>query len=480
MTSSGRAPPSLSVSHTYPAETKALLSLAAPLIVAQLAQMAMGMVGTLAAGRLGVRVLAAQALGATVFMLVLITAYGAMAGLDPHVAQAMGAGQPERAGRLFRQGMWLAGIAALPMTAGLWLAPHMLLAMGQEPELVRDTAAYLDICALGLAPAMFFVMCRSFASAVGATSMVMVVSIIGNVIHAVLAFRWAFDGDGSATHGLRGLGWATVVCRVGMAVGLLAWVQLAPRFRHVRTAWQWPQWQYLAPILRSGLPLGLQYGLEVTGFVLITLWMGLKGAPVLAAHEIALSAAAVAFQLPFSLGSAAAMRIGHAVGRRDQAGIRRAGWTAFGVGAIYSIGSGIVILIWRQWIADQYLPDGDPAVLALAVHLLAIGAAFQLADGLQAIGFGVLRGLDDTRLPVVFNVLGFALLGLPLGYICVFVLHWHVQWLWWGLSLALGTVALSLVLRFWWWTANTGRIRGFGIAPLGNSTPETLAPENNL
>ncbi len=455
------APQGLPISRDWRGEVRMLSSLAGPLVVAQLAQMAMGVVGTLVAGRLGVRMLAAQALGATVFVFAIITAFGLMAGADPHVARAMGAGDFDRAGRLFRQGLWLAVATALLFTVALWAAPWLLLAMGQEAALIADTRAYLDIAALGMAPAMVYAMGRSFASATGKAGAVMVVAVVGNVVHAVLAFVWALAPAEDPADGLRRLAWATVICRFGMTAGLLAWIELAPGFRYVRARWHRPHLGEMLPILRSGLPLALQYGLEVTGFVLTTLWMGLLGADTLAAHEVALSTAAIAFQIPFSLGTAAAMRTGHAVGRGDAGGIRRAGWVAFGIGTAYAVVSGIAMLFGRDWIAHAYLPDAPMAVLTLAAHFLAIGAAFQLADGIQAIGFGVLRGLDDTRLPVVFNVLGFALLGMPLGYVGVFVLGQHADRLWWGLSLALGVVAVALVVRFAWWCRNVGRVRGF-------------------
>ena len=188
--------------------------------------------------------------------------------------------------------------------------------------------------------------------------------------------------------------------------------------------------------------------MEVTGFVLTTLWMGLISASTLAAHEVALSIAAIAFQVPFAIGTAASMRVGHAIGRRDPRAVQRSGWTAFGVGMIYAVGSGAVMIALRTWMARQYLPSATDEVIALTCHFLTIAAGFQIADGIQAIGFGVLRGMDDTRVPVLFNVLGFWLLGIPMGYIAVFRLHQHADRLWWGLFLSLAVVATSLILRF--------------------------------
>jgi MATE family multidrug resistance protein len=386
-----------------------MLKLAGPLSVAQLAQMAMGLVGTLAAGRLGVQALAAQALAATTFVLVLITAFGLMAGIDPHVARAVGQRNLPEAGRLWRQSLWLGLFAGAPFVALLWGAPAALLAMGQEPGLVSDTAAYLHVAAPGLIPAMWYASTRSFCSAVGHPRPVMVSAVLANVLNAWLAF-WFVD----LGWGLPGIAAASLLCRGAMALGLIAWVQLGRDYHEMRGAWSrgaWsrPTWAELRPQVASGLPLAIQYGLEVTGFVLITLWAGLLGTSVLAAHEVAMSIASAAFQVPFSLGTAAAMRVGIAVGARDRQGVARAGWTAFALAGVFAALSGVAMVATRHWMALQYLPKAEPAVLEMTAHFLLFAAAFQIADGLQAVGFGVLRGLDDTRVPMWFNVLGFAL-----------------------------------------------------------------------
>ncbi len=427
----------------FATEIKALLKLAAPLSVAQLAQMMMGVVGTLAAGRLGVQALAAQALGATTFALVLITAYGLMAGIDPHVARAVGRGELDRAGAQWRQSLWVGLFGGMPLVALLWAAPLGLRAMGQEPGVVSDTAAYLHTAAPGLIPAMWYASTRSFCSAVGHPRPVMVVAVLANVLNAVLAFWWVDLG-----WGLPGIAAASLLCRLVMAGSLIAWVQVSPVFARMRGPWNLPEWRELRPQLLSGLPLAIQFGLEVTGFVLITLWAGLLGTAVLAAHEVAMSIASLAFQVPFSLGTAAAMRVGIAVGSRNPNGIRRAGWTAFGLAGAFAVLSGVAMLAGRGWLAAQYLPKADAAVVELTMHFLVFAAAFQVADGLQAVGFGVLRGLDDTRVPMWFNVLGFALLGLPMSYVLVFRLGQPADRLWWGLSLALAVIAAALMLRF--------------------------------
>ena len=430
------------------AELRALGRLVWPLIVAQIAQMSMAVVGTLLAGQLGVRTLAAQGLGATVFTFVLISGYGLMSGLDPHVSMAVGAGQTSRAGRLFRQGFWLAVVGTIPLTLAMLAAPLALRAMGQEPALMDVVESFLWWSAPGLLPALWFSSFRSFTSAANRPRSIMVAAVIANVVHVGVCQWLTVGGWGVPAMGVEGIALASVLCRFLLVAIIAVYVKFHPHFEAFRAPRTLPVWADLRPLLASGLPLCLQYSLEVAGFVLVTLWMGLLGAEVLAAHEVALSVGAMAFQVPFALGTAAAMRVGHAIGRRDEAGVALAGWTALQVGVVYALLSAAAMIALRKPLAMAYLEAGGPAVLALTAHLLAIAAAFQLADGVQAIGFGVLRGLDDTRLPVLFNVLGFGLLGLPFGYISVFRLGMGPDMLWWGLSLALGTVALLLALRF--------------------------------
>jgi MATE family multidrug resistance protein len=440
-----------------PRELGALLNLAAPLVVASLAQMAMGVVGTVMAGQLGVGALAAQGLATTVFVFALVSSYGLMNGLDPHIARAVGAGNHARAGQLFRQSLWMAVFGAVPMTAALLASPWLLRTMGQAPALVDVVETYLWWSAAGLLPAMWFGAWRSYSSAAGRPRVVMVAAIVANVFNIGLCQWFIWGGWGVPAMGVHGIALASVFSRVLMVAMVAGYCRTHPVFAPFRRApdrlgwrghWQGPVAADLGQILRSGLPLALQYSLEVAGFVLVTLWMGLLGDAVLAAHEVAMSVAAVAFQVPSALGTAAAMRVGHAIGRRDEAGIGRAGWTALAVGIGYAVTSAAVMLIFRHQLAALYIKGAEPAVLGLAAMLVAIAGAFQLGDGCQAIGFGVLRGLDDTRVPVLFNVLGYGLIGLPFGWYAVFRLGWGPQTLWWGLTAALCTVAISLALRF--------------------------------
>ena len=408
----------------------------------------MGVIGTLVAGQLGVRPLAALGLGATAFSLILIMGFGLMAGLDPHVARAAGAEDPTRAGRLFQQGLWTATLGALPLGALIVLSGRALRWMGQEPRLMDDVEVFLDWAAVGILPALWFAASRSFLSAIGQPRIVMFAAIGANLAHAGLCVVLGLGGLGVPAMGIKGIALASVLGRVLMVVLLWAGIRFAPPLAPFRAPFTWPEWQLLRTVLRSGLPLALQYGLEASAFALVTFWMGLLGPETLAAHEVALNIASMAFQVPFALAMAGAMRVGQAVGRRDEPGIARAGWTALRVALACAVLSGGLMLLLRGPLAGIYLPHAAPDVLAVTGHFLGIAAAFQLADAAQAIGFGVLRGLDDTRVPVLFNVLGFSLLGLPLGYWQVFVRHQDAAWLWWGLSLGLGVAAVSLGLRF--------------------------------
>lgn len=431
------------MTQNWKSEAQALASLAWPLVIAQLAQMAMGVVGTAAAGRLGVAALAAQALAATTFVLLLVAGYGAMSGLDPHVSRSLGAGNHAAAGSFFRQGLWQGLLLGVPLTALLWLAPLVLEAMGQDPQLLPLVTEFLHISSLGLLPALLYAAYRSFFSATGHPKVVMIAAVVANVVNAALAFAavdWGW--------GLAGVAWVSVGSRWLLLALVVAWGRWHPALQQYRAGWTWPQRGPLGTLLKTGLPLGVQYGLEVTGFVLVTLWMGLLGKDTLAAHEVALSCSSVAFQVPFSTGVAAAMRVGHAVGRSDPAAVRLAGTTAFGLGLGFAVLAAVVMALFRLPMAQLYLPTASDAVLQQTGQFLLVAAAFQLADSAQAVGFGVLRGLNDTRVPVLFNLLGFYLLGLPLGWWMVFERGASPLWLWYGLSLALAVVAVALGWRF--------------------------------
>ena len=431
-------------------EIRALTTLALPLVVAQLAQMAMGVVGTMVAGQISVRALAAQGLGATAFSLILILAFGVMSGLDPHISRAVGAGDDARAARLFQQGLWQSVLLGLPLALAIPFAGRGLRWMGQDPGVMADVQEYLNWTAIGLVPAMAFAAARSFLSALGETTLIMRAAVLANVAHVGLCLWLGLGGLGVPKLGMAGIGIAAVLCRL-LFLAVLWWgMRRHPRLRQMSLGWVRPDTQLLRVVLRSGLPLGLQYGLEASGFALVTFWMGLLSAEALAAHEVALNIAALSFQVPFAIATAAAMRVGHAVGRQDEPGIAIAGWTALQVGVVYAGLAGLAMLALRAPMAALYMPHGDAETLLLTSSFLMIAAAFQLADGAQAIGFGVLRGLDDTRVPVLFNVLGFSMLGLPLGFTMVFVRHQPATWLWWGLSLALAVVAVGLALRFRW------------------------------
>jgi len=438
-------------------EVAALLHLAWPLIVAYLAQMAMGVIDTAMIGRVSVDALAALALGNSVMISVLVTGAGVALGLDPHAARAVGAGDPRQAGRLLRQSVYLSTAFALPLVLVLQHTGPLLRAMGQKPEVVDLMVPYLDLLSWSVLPSMWTFCYRGFVSAAGRPTIVLASTIVATALKIALNRWFIFGGLGLDPMGLSGAALASLIARCAIVAVIAGYARVHPVFRPYRAPWGLPERASLVKLLRTGLPLGVQNGIEVAGFSLVTLLMGLVSSAALAAHQVALNVASVTFQVPFAIGAAAAVRVGHAVGRRDEPGLARAGWTAFSVGVVFGLGSALSLFVFRSDLALLYLPDADPVVLALTAHLLAIAAVFQLADGAQAIGFGVLRGLDDTRLPVLFNVLGYAILGLPFGWFTVFHLGWEPGMLWWGLSIALAAVSTLLALRFRAVTLRRGR-----------------------
>jgi MATE family multidrug resistance protein len=410
--------------------------------------MAMGVTGTILAGHIGVRALAVLALSNSVFSAVLIAGMGVLMGLDPHVARAIGAKDFRRAGRLLGQAPWLVLLAGLPLLGALALGPTALAAMGQDPTVLPEVGEYLQALGWGLLPALWFYAYRAFLAAADRPGVVLAASVVANVVNVGFGLWFIYGGLGLPPQGVQGVAWAATASRLVLLAFVAGWVRWDPRLSGHRHPFEWPTWALVWPLLRTGLPIGVHTGVEVTAFALVTLLMGLVSADAVAAHQVALTVASVTFQVPLAIGAAAAVRVGQALGRRDETAVVRAGWTALAVGLAFGVTSAGAMYALRDSIAQANLPSAGPELLALAAQLLTIGAAFQIMDGAQAIGFGALRGLDDTRVPVLFNVLGFVLLGIPAGYAGTFLWGGGPGWLWWGLCVGLGVVAVLLWGRF--------------------------------
>lgn len=429
-------------------ETRDTAILALPLVLGQLSAVGMNVVDTLLAGRHGAHTLAGVAVGSAVWSLVILTLIGVLMALPPSVAQLNGAGRRAQIGPLFRQGLWLGGSLGLALLLLVLGSGPLLGLMGIEPD-VRDAAAgFLRAIAWG-APAMgLYFVCRYLSEGLAWTPPTMVFGVGGLVLLTPLGWALMFGVGPVPAMGATGLGLATSIVLWLQCLGFLLYLRLSPRFRDLQLFGRFdaPQRAPIAELLRIGLPMGVAIFMEGSLFIATALLIARMGATAVAAHQIAINVASVCFMLPMGVAMATTVRVGHAVGRGDGPGVAFAGAAGYTITAVTQLLTASVLLVASGWIAGLY--STDAAVVALAANLMLYAAAFQLSDGLQVASAGALRGLKDTRRPMVITALSYWGVGMPLGAALGFGLGWGPQGMWWGLILGLSVAAILLTLRF--------------------------------
>jgi len=452
-------------------EFQPMFRLAVPVVMAELGWMTMGLVDTLMVGRIGPEAIGAVGIGSSLFMGVCIFAMGLLLGLDTLVSHAFGAGRVDECHRWLAYGVTLSLVLSIPVTLIVLALSSALGRWGLDPTVLQLTQPYLNALAWSIPPLLLYASFRRYLQGMGVVRPVMIALVLANLLNAFVNWLLIFGRMGAPAMGVRGSAWATVGARVVMAAVLLAVIIYRER-SIVLARLPWPHRNgsplslardshsrgiELAPmrrLLTLGLPAASQVTLEVGVFAAATALAGRLAPAALAAHQIAINFAALTFMVPLGIASAGAVRVGHAIGRVDYQGAARAGWTAilFGV-AFMSCAAAAFLLIPRVLIGAF---TNDPAVLSIGVSLLFVGAIFQLFDGVQGVSTGVLRGLGDTRTPMLWNLAGHWFIGLPLGYTLCFVAGFGVIGLWWGLSAGLMICAIALL------TAWSRRAAAFG------------------
>lgn len=429
-------------------ELKPMLGLAAPVALAEIGWTAMGLVDTLMVGPLGPAAIGAVGLGSIVFLAVGIFGMGLLLGLDTLVAQSYGAGRLDRCRHWLRQGVYLALLAAVPLTAITYGIIATLPAWNLAPEVEAIATPYLKVVTLSLLPLLLYAAFRRYLQAVNLVRPVTVALVSANGVNAVVNWVLIYGKFGCPTLGATGAAWATVFSRVYMAGALALAIILHRRHLHAAST---PTSRGLDPaslsrLIALGAPAGLQIVAEVGVFAVATALAGRLSAAALAAHQIALNIWAFVYMIPLGLNSAGAVRVGHAVGRRDHAALLRAGWTALALGATFTATSALVFVAGGRHLIGAFTADAQ--VLAIGPSLLGIAGVCLIFDGTQGIATGILRGLGETRIPMLVNLAGHWAVGLPLGYAACFSWGWGVRGLWLGLSTGLTIVGLTL-LRVW-------------------------------
>jgi MATE family multidrug resistance protein len=422
-----------------------MLRLAIPVVIAELGWTAMATVDTIMVGRLSAEAIGAVALGSALFFGVTIFGMGLLLGLDTVISHAFGAGNLRDCHRSLVHGIYLALFLTPPLTLVLYGLLWFLPRFGIEPRVLELTVPYMRPVIWSLLPLLLYAAARRYLQATGHERVVMAAFIAANLLNALVNWTLIFGKLGLPRLGVEGAAWATFLSRVFMAGFLLASVVYHDR-RGARLLYPLPlgiEWARVRRLLALGIPAALQITLEVGLFSAATALAARLEAASLAAHQIAITVASTTFMVPYGVASAAAVRVGQAVGRRDPDGVVRAGWMAIALGVGFMATAALALWLFPVPIISFFTTDGS--VLAVGVTLLSVAALFQLFDGLQVTTIGVLRGLGDTRNPMVAALIGYWVLGLPAGWALAFPAGVGIRGLWFGMLVGLFTVGVSLL-----------------------------------
>ena len=451
--------------HLWRGEVRATAALAYPLILTNLAQALIYATDVLMLGWVGASTLAAGTLGVNLYTAFLIFGNGLMTAAAPMIAKERGANphSVRDVRRTVRQSMWAAVAIALPFWLILWNGEAIMLFLGQDPALSREAAAYIRVVQWGLLPFLLYLVLRAFISALERPGWALAIGIAAVVLNAFVNYALIFGRFGAPALGLIGAGVASTISNIFMFAALGLVILLEPRFRRYRLFGRFwhPDWPRFREVWRLGLPIAVTLALEVTIFNAAVFLMGLIGASSIAAHAIAIQIAALTFMVPMGLSQAATVRVGLFYGRKDKDGIKRAGWTAFVMGVGFMTLTAIIMWVAPDLLVSAFLDRNDPRnaeVIGLAVSFLTVAALFQIVDGAQVVGAGMLRGLHDTRVPMIYAGIGYWVVGLGTAVYLAFYAGWDGVGIWTGLAAGLAAVSVLMVWR-WMQRERLGLVR---------------------
>jgi len=436
-------------------ELRAMIALAVPVVLSELGWMAQGVVDNIMVGRIGPVAIGAVALGNAVYYTPCLFGIGLLLGLDTLVSQAYGRRDHDECHRWLAQGVYLACIITPPLMIIIVALSFGFTRFGVIPEVAILSGSYLRILNWGTLPLLLYGGTRRYLQGVGEVRVITVTYVLANLLNWFGNWVLIYGRFGMPALGVNGSAISTCISRVGMAVALLgfAWRYERNRGHPLFQHWAGPQLDRLRGLVRLGAPAAGQIVLEVGAWNLSTFSAGYLSPVALATHAIALNYASVSYMVPLGVSAAAAVSVGHAVGAGDLERARRAGWLALGLGTSFMVMAALAFLVAPKPLLTLY--TRDPRVLVVGPSLLAIAAAFQIFDGIQTVSTGALRGLGETRFPMYANLVGYWVLGLPLGLTLCFALKRGIYGMWIGLTLALVVIATTLLAR---WHKDSARV----------------------
>lgn len=440
--------------HKFSAELKATLILGLPLVGSHLSQMALHVTDTVLLGWYGTAELAAGVIGASTFFILFILGAGFGKAVMPMVATALGLGDETQVRRDTRMGIWLSILFGIAIYPAFWWSGALLQALGQTDEVSHLGQQYLRIAGLGMVPALIVMTLTSFLAAVGRTGIVLFATL--SVVFLNIALNWVliFGNWGAPELGIRGSAIATVTVQLACVAILAVYAHSHPALRryHLFQRFWRPDWQAFAQVARLGLPIGVTNLAEGALFHASAIMMGWIGTVQLAAHGIALQATALAFMVHLGLASAATIRIGHAQGARDAGAVRRAALAAVSLSVLFGLVMVALFLALPGPIIALFLDAAKPDAAQIITYgsvLMLLAALFQMGDAMQAMALGLLRGVQDTKVPMLIAGFGYWGVGIPVSYVLAFPVGLGGPGIWMGLATGLFLVASLLMWRFW-------------------------------
>ncbi len=442
------------IRQSYPSHARATLALGLPLIGSHLAQMALHVTDTVLLGWYGVNELAAVVLGSSSFFVMFILGSGFAQAVMPMVAAALGRGDEVQVRRDARMGLWLSILFGVLIYPVFWGSEPILLALGQKPEVARLGQEFLRIAGFGMVPALLVMALKSYLAALEKTQVVLWTTLLAVGVNLALAWALIFGKLGAPELGVRGAAIASLIVQIVTFAVLAVYAALQPALRryHLFQRFWRPDWHAMGQVFRLGWPIGVT-GLAESGlFQASALMMGWIGTVELAAHGIAMEVAALAFMVHLGLSNAATVRAGRAEGAGDAQGLRDGARVAIAL----SFGFGVLMVTLFLTAPDQIISlfldetkDQTADIIAFGTKLLALAALFQLADAMQVMALGLLRGIRDTRVPMIAAAVSYWMIGVPCSYMLAFKAGLGGVGLWLGLTIGLVAAASSMMWRFW-------------------------------
>jgi len=437
---------------TYQDHSRAIWTLGMPLILSNLAQFAINITDAVMLGWYDVTALAAATIAGTLFFVIFIVGAGFSQAVTPLVAAAAEEGDDVQVRRVTRMGLWLSILYGLAVTIPFFWAEDILIAIGQEPEVARLSDIYLQIVIWQMIPALIVMTLKAFLAAMEHTAIILWATIGTAILNGFINYALIFGNWGMPELGIKGAAIASLTVNLISVAILVAYIQrYLPQFALFKNFWRSDS-EIMRRVFVLGWPIGLTSLAEGGLFSASAVMMGWLGAVELAAHGIAIQLASMTFMVHIGFSQAATVRAGRALGRRDEISLRRGGITAIGMSALFAVGTSLIFLTIPETLVSLFIDPSDPeraTLLRIGASLIMVAALFQLVDGLQVMALGLLRGVQDTTVPMVMATISYWVIGLPVSYLLAFPLGFGAVGLWLGLVIGLAIAAVLLSWRFW-------------------------------